>query len=277
MPTPQKPQTKGCKMGEERLQKILADAGVASRRKSEKYITDGRVKVNGKVVRVLGSKADPTTDRIDVDGWGELHAQEKATILLHKPPLVISSVDDPEKRRTVLDVVDDTRAVGKRSFEGELPRLYPVGRLDFDAEGLILLSNDGDLANGLIHPRNHVPKTYLVKVKGRADPKALERMRRGLQLPDAHGRPKGKRTMPAEVRIEKQSPANTWLELTIFEGRNHQVKRMCQAVGLWVLRLIRTGFAGLELEDIPQGAWRFLTKGELAALQRWYQGKYGES
>lgn len=258
-------------MAEERLQKILAEAGVASRRKSETYITEGRVRVNGEVVRTLGSKADPSRDEVEVDGWGVLHAQAKVTILMHKPLHVISSAVDPEKRRTVLDVLEETRATGKRVHEGGLPRLYPVGRLDFDAEGLILLSNDGELANGLIHPRNHAPKVYLVKVKGRVQEKELDRLCRGVQLPDEHGRPRGKRTLPAEARIEKESPANTWIELTIFEGRNHQVKRMCQAVGLRVLRLVRTAFAGLELGDMPPGSWRFVNQAELVRLQRWYR------
>ena len=256
-------------MAQQRLQKIIAEAGLASRRAAEKLITDGRVRVNGKIVKELGSKADATGDRIEVEGHGVLSAQPHVYVALHKPIHVISTVRDPEGRDTVIEVIERTRAVGKRGYEGELPRLFPVGRLDFDAEGLILLTNDGDLSNRLMHPRNHVPKTYLVKVKGRPDPKGLKRMAQGIRLLEPDGRASRRRTKPADVRIFKEGRANTWIEMTITEGRNHQIKRMCEAVGLMVIRLIRTEFAGISIDPLPAGAWRFLSHDEVESLRRW--------
>jgi pseudouridine synthase len=161
--------------------------------------------------------------------------------------------------------------MGKRSYEGELPRIYPVGRLDFDAEGLILLTNDGDFANQMTHPRYHVPRTYAVRIGGTPDSKALERMRRGLRLQNPDGsftRP----TSPAEVQITKRGSSNAWLEMTIFEGRNHQVKRMCLAIGQTVNRLIRTEFGGIDIGEMPPGAWRFLTPDEVHGLKHWKKG-----
>ncbi len=257
---------------EQRLQKILAQAGVASRRAAEKLITDGRVKVNGEVVSVLGAKADPDTDTIEVEGYGALAAEPIVYLLMNKPPQVVTTVSDPEKRHTVIDVLDMSRAKGRRQFEGEMPRVYPVGRLDFDAEGALLLTNDGELTNRLLHPKNHVPKTYLVKLRGRPEEKQLQRLRNGVRLKETDGslsRP----TKPANAVVVKESPANTWVELTIFEGRHHQVKRMCEAIGHGVLRLVRTDFAGVPLDDLPTGAWRFLTKAEIATLRGWLDGK----
>ncbi|MCK5687880.1 rRNA pseudouridine synthase [Myxococcota bacterium] len=260
-------------MAEERLQKILARAGVASRRASEQYILDGRVSVNGKVVRELGIKADSTKDRIEVEGHGVLHAQPLVYIAMYKPPNVMTTLNDPEGRTTILDILLDTRAKGKRHFEGELPRVFPVGRLDFDAEGILILTNDGALSNQLIHPRFHVPKTYSVKVKGRPEEKDLERLRQGVRLREADGRPSRRSTKPAEVQILKQNPKNTWLDMTIFEGRHHQVKRMCEAIGAFVNRLVRTDFGGIGLDELPVGGWRFLTGAEVESLRNWKKGK----
>ena len=254
---------------EERLQKIIAKAGVTSRRDAERYITDGRVKVNGKVVKTLGTKADPKNDTIEVEGYGRLAAQPLVYVALHKPIHVVSTVKDPEGRTTVVEVVQQSRATGKRKLEAELPRLFPVGRLDFDAEGLILMTNDGELSNILMHPRHHVPKTYLVKVKGRPASKALERMSKGVRLKERDGTMSRRRTEPAEARVFKEGRANTWIEMTITEGRNHQVKRMCEAVGLMVIRLIRTEFGGISIDPLPAGAWRFLTQAEVESLRRW--------
>lgn len=255
-------------MALERLQKIIAQAGLASRRAAERYIVEGRVRVNGKLIKELGAKADPETDTIDIVGIGVITKQPMAYVALHKPIHTVSTVKDPEKRMTVLDVIQKSRAVGRRAYEGELPRLFPVGRLDFDAEGLILLTNDGELSNKLLHPRHHVPKTYMVKVQGRVDESNLERLRRGVRLIETTGR-LSRPTLPAEVSVAKLSKANTWLELTITEGRNHQVKRMLQAVGYNVLRLIRTDFGGISVDPLPAGAWRFLTKAEVHSLKRW--------
>lgn len=254
---------------EERLQKIIAKAGVTSRRGAERYITDGRVRVNGEVVQTLGAKADPNRDTIEVDGYGRLAAQPLVYIALHKPIHVVSTVKDPEKRPTVVEVIQESRAVGSRKLEGGLPRLFPIGRLDFDAEGLLLLTNDGDLSNILMHPRHHVPKTYLIKVKGRPSKKSLERMSAGVHLRERDGRLSRRRTKLAEARVFKESRANTWIEMTITEGRNHQVKRMCEAVGLMVIRLIRTEFGGISIDPLPAGAWRFLTQQEVESLRRW--------
>ncbi|MEK7705690.1 MAG: pseudouridine synthase [Myxococcota bacterium] len=259
-------------MPSERLQKILAQAGLGSRRAVESYIVDGRVKVNGKVVRELGSKADPATDTVEVHGHGILRAQPLAYIAMHKPKHVICSVKDPGGRMTVVDLLDRRRAAGKRQFEGELPRVYPVGRLDFDAEGLVLLTNDGALSERLLHPRYHVPKTYMVKVKGRPEDRQLDRLRRGVFLRNEDGSVGKRRTATAGVQVTRNSPANTWLEITIVEGRNHQVKRMCDAIGHAVLRLIRTDVGGISLDPLPAGGWRFLTNGEVESLRGWGPG-----
>ncbi len=258
-------------MAIERLQKILAQAGVASRRAAEQFILDGRVKVNGSVVRELGSKANLDTDRIEVQGHGTLKGQPLVYIAMHKPANVVTTVDDPEGRMTVMSVLGMSRAIGPRQHEGDLPRVYPVGRLDYDAEGLLLLTNDGDLANAMLHPKTHVPKTYVVKIKGKPEARALERLKRGVHLREEDGSV-SRVTSPAEVRILKESPANAWLELVIIEGRHHQVKRMLEAVGHRVLRLIRTDFGSITLEPLPTGGWRFLTNAEIAALKSWNPG-----
>jgi len=258
-------------MAEQRLQKIIAAAGVTSRRNAEQYIVDGRVSVNGKVVSELGTKADPSCDEIRVEGLGVLSKQPLVYIALHKPALVMSTAKDPEGRRTVLDVIDGSRAQGKRQFEGELPRIFPVGRLDYNSEGLMLLTNDGELSNRLIHPRHHVPKTYAVKVRGKPDTKGLDRLRGGIRLKNEDGSP-GPRTLPAEVKVTKEGPSNTWLEMTLFEGRNHQVKRMCDSIGHSVSRLIRIDFGGISVDPLPSGAWRFLTPDEIHRLKGWHNG-----
>lgn len=259
-------------MPQVRLQKILAQAGVASRRAAEQLIVDGRVRINGQVARVLGTRADPARAKVEVDGLGEVHAEPVAYVMLHKPPFVISTVRDPEGRDTVLDVLQRTRAEGPKQFEGDFPRLFPVGRLDFDAEGFVLLTNDGPLAHSLLHPKRHVPKTYIVKVRGRPRPEAMNALRQGVNVYDEDGS-LAFRSAPAEARLVRESPANTWIELTLFEGRSHQVKRMCAAVGHMCLRLVRTEFGGLELGSLPTGAWRFLRPTEVHTLQQWQRGR----
>jgi 23S rRNA pseudouridine2605 synthase len=255
-------------MATERLQKILAAAGVASRRAAERYIRDGRVKVNGETVDTLGSKADPKQDRIEVQGWGVIEAEPLVYIAMHKPAGVVTTVDDPEGRPTVMTVLGRSRALGSKQHEGNMPRVYPVGRLDYDAEGILLLTNDGELANALLHPKHHVPKTYVVKVKGRPEPAAIHRLEKGVRLKLEEGglsRP----TAPADVRVIRESPSNTWLELVITEGRTHQVKRMCEAVGHFAIRLIRIDFGGIGLDPLPAGGWRFLTNVEIKHLKNW--------
>ncbi len=260
---------------EERLQKILAQSGIASRRAAEKYITEGRVRVNGEVVSELGAKADPQSDTIEVEGYGVVTAEPLVYLALHKPIHVVTTLKDPEKRQTVIDVIEMSRATGRKSFEGNMPRVFPVGRLDFDAEGLLVLTNDGALSNDLLHPRYHVPKTYVVKVKGRPEQRALDRLRRGVRLREEDGTT-SRPTAPAEVNVVRESPANTWLEVVIHEGRHHQVKRMFEAIGTQVIRLIRTEFGGIEMGDLDVGHWRFLTEGEVELLRAWRSGNASE-
>lgn len=231
-----------------RLQKVLAAAGVASRREAERIIQAGRVEVNGRVVTALGTRVDPSADRIQVDGAPVGRAEHAVTVLLHKPKGVLSTASDPEGRPTVLDLVRGVRA-----------RLFPVGRLDWNSEGLILLTNDGDLAQRLTHPSNHVPKTYRVKVKGLVGREALERVRHGLFLD-------GRRTMPAPVRrISSQS--NTWLEVVLYEGRKNQIRRVFERLGHPVLKLRRTAIGPLVDRDLKPGEWRELVPAEIRALR----------
>lgn len=255
-------------MPQERLQKIIAQAGLTSRRAAEALIVAGRVRVDGRVAHELGTRADPKRNVVEVEGYGVLKPEPPVYLLLHKPPYVVSTVSDPEGRQTVLECIERTRAVGPKQFEGNLPRVFPVGRLDFDAEGLILLTNDGELAHTMLHPRRHVPKTYMVKVRGVPDAASIRRLTTGIRLRRDDGsltRP----TAPAEVRLVKQTRSNSWLEMTLFEGRNHQVKRMCDAIGHQVNRLIRVDFGGIELGNLPAGAWRFLSGPELKLLKQW--------
>lgn len=202
----------------------------------------------------LGTKADPEKDRITVDGRVISHAQEKIEkiyLLLNKPKGVISTVSDPEGRPTVIDLVKKIKQ-----------RVFPVGRLDFDAEGVMLLTNDGELANKLIHPKYKVPKKYLVKVSDVPDEKDMAKLRRGIYID-------GSRTLPAEARFIKatKTGANSWIELTVFEGRNRLVKKMCFAIGHSVLKLQRVEFAGIKLGSLKPGEFRMLTKSEVGKLK----------
>ena len=239
-----------------RLQKILAQAGVASRREAEKLIAGGRVRVNGETVTELGASADPQRDRITVDGE-KIHPEKKVYILLHKPPGVVSTVSDPEGRPALPDLLPE---IGVRAF--------PVGRLDYDATGLVLLTNDGDLAQAMAHPGKKVHKTYLVKVRGEPDEKDISRLKKGIRLDD------GARTLPAKVHITevrlhgKQVSKNTWLKFIIHEGRNRQIKRMCLAIRHPALRVHRVAIGPLKLGVLPAGAWRYATTEEVLALKK---------
>lgn len=235
----------------ERLQKILARAGVASRRAAEALIVEGRVRVNGKVVQELGAKADPRHDKVEVDGK-RLVAEEQVYILLHKPRGVVSTMSDPEGRLTVRDLLKGTGG-----------RVYPVGRLDYATSGVLLATNDGDFAEALMHPRRGVPKTYVVKVSGEMKEDDVERWRRGVKLEDGV-------TLPAKVSLLRYEGDKTWLELTIREGRNQQIRRMGEATGFSVMRLARTSFAGVTSEGVRPGGWRPLTLEELRALKQEY-------
>jgi len=240
----------------ERLQKILSQAGVASRRLAEELIAQGRVQVNGITVSALGSKADPDTDEIKVDGR-RIHVQKRRRyILLHKPRGYITTRSDPQGRPTVLDLLR-----GVREY------IYPVGRLDYDSEGLLLLTNDGDLAARLAHPRHEVDKVYEARVRGVPDDHVIERLAKGVTID-------GRRTAPAKVRVLDPSRKSaseheqTRIELAIHEGRQRQVRKMFDAVGHPVVRLKRVRIGPIEDPDMPPGHWRELTPEEVARLQR---------
>jgi pseudouridine synthase len=245
-----------------RLQVVLAQAGVASRRASEELIAAGRIRVNGQVIREQGQKVDPSQDVIEVDGR-RIHPREaKVYVLLHKPPGYVSTVRDPRGRRTVLDLVPVAQ------------RIYPVGRLDVDSEGLLLLTNDGEITNYLTHPRYEHEKEYMAQVDGTPSVESLRELRRGVDLGDII-------TAPATVRAVSQpgflfrmssvavppSPKTSWLQVTIREGRKRQIRRMLEAVGHPVLRLVRVRMASLALGDLEPGEWRHLSAEELAVLR----------
>jgi len=239
-------------MPAERLQKIISAAGVASRRKAEELITAGRVQVNGQLVTELGAKADAEHDHIRVDGK-LLHAPERFTyIALNKPKGYVTTVSDPEHRPTVMDLV--------KSVKG---RVYPVGRLDWASEGLLLLTNDGELANALMRAASHVPKTYVVKVAGVPDEGKLEKLRRGVSIAEKGGR--RVRTAPAEIKLIREGD-NPWLEVTIIEGRNRQVRKMFEEVGHHVEKIRRVQYGPLSL-DVPPGEFRSLSLEEVAKLK----------
>ena len=203
--------------------------------------------VNGAVVRELGQRADPARDRIVVDGE-VIHVGTRRTVMLHKPRGMVSTRVDPDGRPTVADLLAGVRE-----------RLYPVGRLDVNSSGLLLLTNDGALAARLTHPRHRVPRVYHVKVRGTPDQVSVDRLRRGVRLDDG-------KTAPAHVRIVHKLPTKTWLEVSVHEGRKHLVRRMCEAVGHPADKLVRVRFGPLGLGRLAPGAWRDLTRGELAAL-----------
>jgi 23S rRNA pseudouridine2605 synthase len=238
-----------------RLQKILSSAGVASRRASEQMILDGRVMVNGKTVLELGTKADPEKDAIKVDGRRIKTAVEEVKqryIVLYKPKGYVTTRSDPEGRRTVMDLI------------GEGAYIYPVGRLDYDSEGLLLMMTDGELAARLMHPRHEVDKVYEVIVMGTPDARAIEKLRKGVHI-------EGGRTSPADVHVGttvKGSRPTTLLTLTIREGRNRQIRKMCSAVGLPVRDLRRIRMGPIGLGRLKPGQWRDLTAEEVRRLKR---------
>ena len=229
----------------ERLQKLIARAGICSRREAEKLIAAGRVKVDGQIVRELGAKAN-LNQNISVDGKLLTFDDEKIYLMLNKPRGYVSTAHDERGRKTVLDLLGE-------NFQG---RVYPVGRLDLNSEGLILLTNDGDLTNALIHPRYEVSKTYRVKISGDVTEEKLDRLRAGVELDDGL-------TAPAEIYLLDKD----LVEVTIHEGRNRQVRRMLAAVGCDVKRLRRIKFAGLTLDGLKVGKFRELTAAEVAELK----------
>lgn len=235
-------------MAEERLQKILAHAGVASRRKAEQYITEGRVTVNGQIVSELGSKADLARDHIKVDGKLLQPPRALIYIALNKPKGVITSVSDPEGRETVMHLL-----------KGVKDRVYPVGRLDYSSEGLVLLSNDGEMASRIMAARNHLEKTYLVKVNGIISREQEDEFRNGVVI-------EGRRTAPAELKMYKRA-VNPWYEVKLIEGRQNQIRLMFQHFGKFVekLRRVKIGFLAL---DVPPGKFRHLTPAEVARFRK---------
>jgi 23S rRNA pseudouridine2605 synthase len=233
----------------ERLQKIISMAGIASRRKAEVLMREGLVTVNGRVVRELGSKADPEMDHIKVSGKLINPSQAKVYLMLNKPREVVTTLSDPLGRMTVKSLLRGVRA-----------RVYPVGRLDYDSEGLLLLTNDGDLVQKLLHPSFEVPKTYEVKVKGILTDEEIREISRGVVLSDG-------RTLPCRIRKIKKTEKNSWLEMTIHEGRNRQIRRMLEKIDHPVLKLKRIRMATLELADLPIGRYRYLTAQEIRFLK----------
>jgi pseudouridine synthase len=234
----------------ERLHKIIARSGIASRRKAEILIQEGRVKVNGAVVNELGTQVDPHRVVIDIDDMPITPAENKVYVLLNKPHGYITSTRDPEGRPTVLQLINNIQE-----------RIFPVGRLDYDTEGLLLMTNDGQFAQILQHPRHEVDRTYLVKIKGLPSPAKLEKLQQGIYI-------EGMKTNKARIRIVRRSQKNMWLELILREGRNRQIKKMFEAIGHSALRIIRTKFGPIHLDDLPTGSYRFLKKKEIDAIMK---------
>ena len=246
-------------MGRDRLQKIMARAGVASRRRSEEIIEQGRVRVNGKVVAALGAKADPDIDEITVDGR-PLVKEPKVHYLLHKPTGYVSTAQDPQGRPTVVQLISGDRN----------GRLYPVGRLDMDTSGLLLLTNDGDLTYMLTHPKHEIPKTYVAWVEGRPDGLAVRRLRDGIELEDGLTAPARVKSLGYDDDVRAEV-----LELTIHEGRNRQVRRMLDTVGHPVVKLLRSRIGFLTLTGLLEGEYRRLKPSEVKRLRRLASGERG--
>jgi len=240
-------------MQQERLQKIIAHAGIASRRLAETMIREGRVTVNGRIVTELGTRADADRDHIKVDGKLITHAEPHRYIILYKPKEVMTTVEDPQGRRTVIDLVRGIRE-----------RIYPVGRLDFHSEGLVLLTNDGELAFQVSHPKHGSVKTYHVKVRGVPEQRLVEKLERGITLD-------GKRTLPCEIAPmrttgKSDDEGNSWFEVRLREGRTQQIRKMFQAVGHPVSKLKRVAIGPISDPKLTPGVWRELTKHEVKLL-----------
>ena len=233
----------------ERIQKIISAAGVTSRRAAEQLILDGRVRVNGQVVTELGTKADASKDHIKVDGKLINPHQPMTYIMLNKPAGFVTTMSDPEGRPTV-----------QHLLKGVKVRVYPVGRLDYNTEGLLLLTNDGDFAHLITHPKHEFPKTYRAKVKGVLEDSQIDLLEKGIYLDDG-------RTAPAKIKKVSKEEANSWLEITIHEGKKRQVRRMFDRVGHSVIKLKRIRTGNLVLGDLPEGSFRYLTPDEVGALK----------
>ncbi|HJZ84592.1 MAG TPA: pseudouridine synthase [Polyangia bacterium] len=233
-----------------RLQRFLAMAGVASRRRAEELIAQGVVRVNNRVVTQLGSKVDPERDRVTVSGR-RVQPEDKVYLIMNKPAGTVATMSDPEGRPKVADLLP--RHLGARVF--------PIGRLDWATAGALLFTNDGDLAQALVHPQRRIEKIYHAKLRGLVDEGALARLRRGVELEDG-------RTPPARVALVTATGKHTWVEIGLSENRPRQVPRMCEAIGHPVLRLIRVAFADIGIEGLPEGQTRELSDREISDLRR---------
>lgn len=233
----------------ERLQKYLAECGIASRRKCEQLILDGKVKVNGKTVRELGVKVDPNKDVVEYNGKVVTKINKNIYIMLNKPVGYITTVKDQFDRPSVIDLVniDD--------------RVYPIGRLDYDTSGLLLLTNDGDLANKLMHPRHKINKVYIAQIKGVPDKMKLDMFRNGLYIDNY-------KTAKAEIDILKVTNGNSTVRIVIHEGRNRQIRKMCELIGHPVLKLKRVKIGNLDIGNLKTGQWRYLSKDEVEYLKK---------
>ena len=232
----------------ERLQKIIAAAGIASRRRGEELIRAGRVSVNGVVVTELGVKADPAKDIIRVDGNTISVTKNIFYVALHKPAEYVTTMSDPQKRPTVADLVRDIPE-----------RVYPVGRLDYGSSGLLLLTNDGDFAQKIQHPRFQIPKTYRVKITGHLSTEELKKLAAGIRLPDAIFKPEN-------LSVEKTNQRSSWIRLTLREGKNRIIRRGFEAAGRRVTRLVRESIGDVTLAGLEEGTWRDLTGREIKQL-----------
>lgn len=233
-----------------RLQKYLSNAGVASRRSAEKMIGEGRVAVNGDIVREMGVQVDENNDVIEVDGEVVKNTEKKYYIMLNKPAGFVTTVSDDKGRPTVMELVSDISA-----------RIYPVGRLDYDTEGLLILTNDGDLTYKITHPKHDISKTYVAEVTGNITMDTILQLRRGVVID-------GQKTSPAEVEVVGATQYGTKVEITIHEGRNRQVRKMFESLGCIVKKLKRTKEAGLTLGHLPLGKWRKLSESEVNMLKK---------
>jgi len=240
----------------ERLQKVLARAGVASRRASEELILAGRVRVNGRVVTELGTKVDPHKDRVEVDGK-RLVAEKPVYYVVHKPREMVTTLDDPEGRATIGELL---RHIPER--------VVPVGRLDYHTSGALLVTNDGDMVDALLRPRSDVPKVYAAKFQGHLDVPELDALRNGVVLDD------GYKTKPAEVFVLREERNNTWVHITLTEGKNRQIHRMGDAIGHRIMRLARQSFAGISVERMRPGEVRELKRDELQQLKKKFLNPY---
>lgn len=242
---------------EERLQKIIAKMGIASRRAAEELIIEGRVTVNGQTA-IIGMKADSSKDHIKVNGKLLTKPEPKIYLMMNKPVGVITTLAETEERPTIRDFIRKVKY-----------RVFPVGRLDYDSEGLLLLTNDGDFAQSILHPSKKIPKTYHVKIKGILAEDAIEKLKNGIRLNDGL-------TAPAKVKKLKKSEENSWIEITIYEGRKRQIRRMIERIGHSVIKLKRVKINGIEIGGLEPGAIRYLTPEEVTKIKgdmKWFGTK----